>query len=614
MSIDTRTSEQSDPPATNSFCLDDRVGLDLDWQSIVSLICSRRAKWDGTKLFGPAATEGGVYRWGWAVSNGSPCNDLVQVLSRMACGAKLSSKRLAQVDLGRSISDWYERVNGAAPLQTIDGTMTVLWSAALPSLVDQVSRDDWRRLLGSLLELHEAVLQQRDAASPSLLMVGAEAGMTLAARLRDLPPCYRLRTPSAGALSDYFRSQGESVSGAIRGATDARLVLASLIRSRRLVALVKPKHFDQAAWNQIGAKLSTWVAAMTTPDGRSSFSNASKTDVVDDVADDGLLQHAARFDAESLKPAIEAALGATPTGGRLTWQISLPESMQHDDDSRLAALLPDWDVRRGRTHIDYSTSDTRVELHAGRARILSGHWETMIEISGQPQHPCGEWAEICDYSDDEVHYLEIEQPWSGNLLLQRQFMLLRDDHCVLFADAVLPANESPTPGKIRYTGRIPLASNVQSEPEDETREIMLHARGRRALVLPLSASEWRIGATRCTLNTTEDHHLAIDAHGTDRLYVPLWFDLQHRRFQRRRTWRQLTVADQLRVVANQEAVGYRIQLGSEQWCVYRSLAANRCRSVLGKHLNAGFYCSRFDSGDGSHEELITVDDSEASND
>ncbi|MDC0295614.1 hypothetical protein OAL35_02040, partial [bacterium] len=76
---------------------------------------------------------------------------------------------------------------------------------------------------------------------------------------------------------------------------------------------------------------------------------------------------------------------------------------------------------------------------------------------------------------------------------------------------------------------------------------------------------------------------------------------------------QLTVADQLRIVEPSEANGYRVQFGSEQWMIYRSLKDQKTRTVLGKHLIADFYCSRFDSGDGSHEELITVDDSDTEN-
>ena len=68
------------------------------------------------------------------------------------------------------------------------------------------------------------------------------------------------------------------------------------------------------------------------------------------------------------------------------------------------------------------------------------------------------------------------------------------------------------------------------------------------------------------------------------------------------------MGDQLRLVNRHEATAYRFQAGSEQWMVYRSLGERRCRTALGKHLIAEFYASRFHPGDGTHEELVTVED------
>lgn len=130
--------------------------------------------------------------------------------------------------------------------------------------------------------------------------------------------------------------------------------------------------------------------------------------------------------------------------------------------------------------------------------------------------------------------------------------------------------------------------------------------------MPISASEWRVGPTDAMLKETQDGHLLLSTQGSGRLYAPLWLDFQQRRFKRKRTWRQLTIADQLRIVRRDEAVGYRVQVGSEQWTLYRSLAGHCCRSILGKHLITDFFASRFDPGDGSHDELLSVDDDESS--
>ena len=152
---------------------------------------------------------------------------------------------------------------------------------------------------------------------------------------------------------------------------------------------------------------------------------------------------------------------------------------------------------------------------------------------------------------------------------------------------------------------------VATEFETDTREALMKiGKQRQALAVPLAASEWNAQSTQSSMEVGDDNQLVLTASGSKRLYAPLWFDFQRRRFKRKRTWRQLTIADQLRIVGHDEAAAFRVQQGSEQWVVYRSLKDRVCRSFLGKHIVADFFVSRFDPEDGDHEALITVDDSE----
>ena len=348
-----------------------------------------------------------------------------------------------------------------------------------------------------------------------------------------------------------------------------------------------------------------------THTGGTAFSDASMQDLKDDHAKDGLIDHAIEFNRESLKPAFAAAVGKPHGKGRLVWEIDLPETIHHDPQAQIAVGFPQWDVRRGRFHLNYSSEQMDVELFAGRRKVLRGQSQLRVELDDVEHHPQGEWEEVCQYSDDDVHYLELEQAWSGGIHVQRQLLSLRDDRCVLIADAILPSQGTDLADvAINYTASYPLDEGVELVPEDETREAFLHDGKRRGMVIPLAASEWNVGPTNSTLVQTNDQHLQLATRGHGTLYAPLWFDFQQRRFDRNRTWRQLTVGDQLRLVGRDEAVGYRVQSGSEQWMVYRSLGQRCCRTVLGKHLIADFFCSRFDPSDGSHDELLTVDDSD----
>jgi hypothetical protein len=586
------------------------------WDSVRRKIEAHIAKQSFESVFGAAAKGGSVYRWGVAACTGEACSDVVKLLSRVASDTPAAKLRIKKsIGIAELADSYVERFSGPKMLDPIDASLALLWAAALPGLSRHLDHGRWWRMLSSLEQLRESVLQRDQAYLPSHLMLGGELGMTLAWRLGSLPTCKRLRSSSIDAISAWCRREEESISAALAGFANARLVLASLIRCQRILESTG-KRKVRRQHRELGDELATWVAAATIHTGSTAFSAAGRKEVRDDLPPDGLLAHAVEYDPEALGPATSAALGATQTGGRLAWQVSLPESMLHDSDAKVAVLLPEWDVRRGRTHVDYSGDDVRLEIFAGRTQVVGGAWQNLIEVDDQEQQACGDWTEVCQYTDDDVHYLEIEQTWTGGVLLQRQLMLIREDRCLLLADAVIPQRpgQDPDLGRIHYTSRIPLPQSIEVEPELDTREVFLKDSRRRVLAIPLGAGEWRIGPSSVTLKESEDHHLLLSAQGRGRLYAPLWLDFQQRRFTRKRTWRHLTVADALRIVRADEATGYRVQVGSEQWVIYRSLGERCCRTLLGKHLLAEFFCSRFDSGDGSHDELVTVEDGETEDD
>ncbi len=584
------------------------------WKSLCEQVSASVSKETARAVFGDSAKGGGVYRWGLAASRGSSCSATQELLSRLACGQR-PGKKHRNIDLDAAAASIVDSLESARKLSIADACDAVLWAAALPTLTERLNQQVWWNLLGCLQQLRESYLQRGVSESPVDLLIGVELPLTLAWRLRILPSCKRLEKPAADALAQWCKYEEEAIAASVAGGIHVRLVAGSLIRCRSIMEKTTRRKWKKQQL-LVADEIATWTAAMTTHTGQTALSSATRKQLSDDLPPAGLLGRAAEIDPEALQPAIAAALGETQSGGRLAWEVCLPEAFHHSEEAKIAVMFPDWDVRRGRMHIDYSGQEPHVELFAGRSLVVTGHCQAMIEIDGQRQQVCGDWDTTCHYTDDDVHYLEIEQPWTGGVLLQRQFMLVRDDRCVLMADSVLPRDEPPSEAsrKIRYDLRLPLAPSISADGETETREMFLCDGRRRGLVIPLSASEWRVGPTDATLKATPDGHLQLTSTGTGSLYTPLWFDFQQRRFSRKRTWRQLTVADQLRIVRRDEAVGYRIQIGSEQWLVYRSFDDPRPRSVLGKHLVADFFSARFDMSDGSLEELVTVDDSETADD
>ena len=73
------------------------------------------------------------------------------------------------------------------------------------------------------------------------------------------------------------------------------------------------------------------------------------------------------------------------------------------------------------------------------------------------------------------------------------------------------------------------------------------------------------------------------------------------------TWRNLTVGEDLRIVGADEALAFRVQIGKQQWVIYRSLAQPVRRTALGMHTLSEFLAGRFDTDDGNFDPLLVVE-------
>lgn len=488
---------------------------------------------------------------------------------------------------------------------------SLLWAYALPPLMEETSEAVWKSLCQALDRLARNGLSVQRGLTNERLAAG-ELALVLRLRLGDLASDV-LADQAADAFEAWLDAGEDSLASAVQGrGLSARWVLGSALRQ---VALFEPVVNRKLKKKRLGTviDLACWVAAMTRRDGSAVFSSLPRRDVRDDLAPGGLFEAIQRAFPTRLGPAIQATLGKGHEGGQLAWEVSLPESMWNSDAAGVAAMLPEWDVRRGRVYVDYGGSGFGVEVDHGRGAALIGQWLTTIEVDGADQSPVGTWSVSVEYSDDDVHYLEFEQPWSGGVRLQRQVMLIREDRCVLLADAVIREPHLP-PARIGYATRLPIDTDMKLSPDGETNEHWIEDPDgrRRGLVLSLQSNEWRVGPSAVKVEATPEHQIRLQAisqppsDNGGSVYAPLWLDFQQRRFDRPRTYRSLTVGDTLRIVDPDEAVAHRIQLGSEQWVVYRSLRGTRNRTFLGRHLIADFYCARFQTGDGSYEDLVTI--------
>jgi len=298
--------------------------------------------------------------------------------------------------------------------------------------------------------------------------------------------------------------------------------------------------------------------------------------------------------------------------------------------------------RDPRLEVLYSGRQVNVELRWRRDVLWSGIWNLEVSRDGRRAEPTSDWEETIRVSDDRVDYLELASQFDGGLCVERQILLARKDRFLFLADVVVapdPAKPAdiarfqdgprrpvgnalrgvpriateaapPRPGTPRrafptddcpgigqchlaYRGRLPLSPATRFDGAEESREAFLAARRRWGRVLPLALPEWRRESSSGSLEQTE-HGLELFQSSQGRaMFAPLLVDLDPRRFRRPLTWRRLTVAENLVAQPADVAVGYRVQIGRQQWLIYRSLAAKANRTLLGHNLSTEMLVARF---------------------
>ncbi len=406
-------------------------------------------------------------------------------------------------------------------------------------------------------------------------------------------------------LAEYLENSQDHISAWLaHGATYLRAALASVFRSR-----VIADHLGLRKWY---------------PPQKKSLSL--------------LLGHAARWarnDGTQLLAKGQDAKSAAPVWNALCKQASVSKSVRHemvlsgliegsrseakercdsrlskptghDEDAACAVMQRGWQHRGPRVAVDFSESNMLIEATGSKgASILNGEWTAAVELDGQAQLQLAGWEQLCWYTDDDVDYLEIEAKFGEHAKLQRQIVFMRDHRLLLAADALL----SDKDGNWTMSSTLPAANKMELQIEGKNTEGRLIADKVNSLVLPLYLPEWRAALSTGSLSQGEKGKIAIrnSCSGVRRLYSPVLISLCNRHSKNPYTWRQLTVAEDLKIVSRDQAVAYRVQIGDEQYVFYRNLATVRRRSFLGVHALCEFFAGSFDKESGEADTLVEVE-------
>jgi len=270
----------------------------------------------------------------------------------------------------------------------------------------------------------------------------------------------------------------------------------------------------------------------------------------------------------------------------------LPPASRIDEKGRWCLLRSNWAPKSAVFAAAFPSSGAQAELRLRNHTLLCGEMSTTIFWNGATLKLQGEPELVCEFLDKRMQYAEWQFELGEGCYLQRQIALAPRDAFLLLADAVISRRGESA--SWRYELRWQLATGVTFILAKDTQEGWLyHLGGERVLVLPVALPEWRTGPRIGELNS-QSGQLTYRVQGTGRAFMtPLFFDLSEVGHGSAFTWRRLTVGQDRRRVPCDVACGYRIQIGPNQWIVYRALLGCVPRTVIGQHWASEFVIARF---------------------
>ncbi len=523
--------------------------------------------------------------------SGTESEQLLYLLDGVKSRGKSATSQLAA-----AAESWLEAMHQRRPSPGW-GLEALAWCHALTDLAPVLAPAVWNEILGQLLKITGEAARM-DLATEALAqqLLAGELPLTLAYLFPEIEACQQLGETAGVTISEGLTEllDGEGLPHG-KYLSMARPLFASWTRCQCLGRAMRTRCFSDEAQLQY-EWLVLQMLRLCRNDGTQVLAAPSA-----DAWTPSLFEVALTLvgDTDDLEIAACILPGRkAPAEPR----VSLPSPATNSEWAELAVLRREWKQSSDQLAVSYGNGKLLWELNCGSETVFSGVSQPELSIDGVLLPTRHNWDEVCWQSDHDVDYLELEIRFESGWKVQRQMLLVRDDRVLFIADAVLGERS----GRIQYRNTLPLTSSIAYSPADETHEGVLTGRKKIGLVLPLQLPEWRAERVDGALVQSEEGlELRQSAHG-QRLFAPVFIDLDAKRFSRQVTWRRLTVAQRLEIAPADVAVGYRVQTGNRQWLIYRSLGPKSARSVLGQNFSSEFVFGRFPAG-GEVEKLLEIE-------
>jgi hypothetical protein len=460
--------------------------------------------------------------------------------------------------LQQALSDWRHSARMA------DGTSEVLWAyqavaiaRALPELAQVLAAEVWWPLVDELAVVARDAAALNVSVQPLVTqLLAGELPLTLAYQLPELVHCRNLSAAGQQAIAAGINEflDGEGVLHHAHWPLQRPLV-ALWTRCRALQAGLAGKVMDDETARQYTLAVCE-LSRATRADGGQVFGGcgvekaeafelqellAAAYGFVPDLREE---KSAAKFQ----KSLAKATTPAKPSDSETAATAPAVEEEKPRDYSapsvnsewaQVAIFRRSWKPREPILACKYAQDQVTLEIAAGGETLLAGIWTGAFQFNGQPVGVQAPWREVCQISDKDVDYLELELQLEEGFKLQRQMCLGRKERFVYLCDSVL-GHES---GRLSYEQQLPLAPGINAMQDTEMRELTLASSKPRARVLPLALPEWRSEQRQGELRLGENLLMLTTQLLGKNLCAPVWIDLDPKRHAKPLTWRALTVAE-----------------------------------------------------------------------
>lgn len=410
------------------------------------------------------------------------------------------------------------------------------------------------------------------------------------------------------ALAEHLEaSEDDPSSWLADGATFLRASLASILRCRVLADSLGLRKWYPPQQKAL-AELLRHAARWSRPDGTQLLSARS-------LAPKSKAMWVALTKQTKNPKSLSSAMTLSGIGQGKRTEVrttvspaTLPAFTHYSDAASCCSMQSDWRHKGCRVAFDFSEPEICLEALGPKGEsILGGYWQTQVEVDGQAQLQLDNWEELCWFSDDDIDYLELEAKFGQQAKIQRQIALFREERMLFLADALFVEDSA----SLRLKSRLPLTEGVQCALASKSTEGFLKSGSAKCLTMPLFLPEWRRKLSQANsrdamTEVEQGVELTVENEGKA-LYAPVLLSLCNSHAKQAFTWRQLTVAQDLRIVNKDEAQAFRVQVGVDQLLIYRNLAKPVRRTTLGMHTLSDFYAGRFDSDTGELDEIIEVE-------